>query len=79
MPLGKNPFRAGWGCLLSGQDGGHTCLPSGGVSQRILFGLLNGRGVWQSHPTTRNEALHESGKQGLIIPMYLPGCGVFKL
>ena len=30
------------------------------------------RGVWHSRPTTRNEAVGESGKQGLISPAYLP-------
>ena len=34
--------------------------------------LLTGRGVWHSRPTTRNEAVGESGKQGLISPAYLP-------
>ena len=29
------------------------------------------RGVWHSHPTTRNEAVGESGKQGLISLVYL--------
>ena len=29
------------------------------------------RGVWHSRPTTRNEAVGESGKQGLISPAYL--------
>ena len=29
------------------------------------------RGVWHSRPTTRNEAVGESGKQGLISPVYL--------
>ena len=27
------------------------------------------------HPATCNEAADESGKQGLIMPMYLTGCG----
>ena len=34
--------------------------------------FLTGRGVWHSRPTTRNEAVGESGKQGLISPAYLP-------
>ena len=29
------------------------------------------RGVWHSRPTTRNEAVGGSGKQGLISPAYL--------
>ena len=29
------------------------------------------RGVWHSHPTTRNEAAGESGKQGLISLVHL--------
>ena len=29
------------------------------------------RGVWHSRPTTRNEAVGESGKQGLISPAHL--------
>ena len=28
--------------------------------------------MWHSRPTTRNEAVGESGKQGLIRPAYLP-------
>ena len=34
--------------------------------------LLTGRGVWHFRPTTRNEAVGGSGKQGLISPAYLP-------
>ena len=33
--------------------------------------LQSGRGVWHSRPTTRNEAVGESGKQGPISPAYL--------
>ena len=29
------------------------------------------RGVWHSRPTSRNEAVGESGQQGLISPAYL--------
>ena len=36
-----------------------------------LFPLYTGRGVWHSRPTTRNEAVGGSGKQGLISPAYL--------
>ena len=37
-----------------------------------MTGNFTGRGVWHSRPTTRNEAVGESGKQGLISPAYLP-------
>ena len=37
-----------------------------------LFPLYTGRGVWHSRPTTRNEAVGGSGKQGPISPAYLP-------
>ena len=36
------------------------------------FSTNFGRGVWHSRPTTRNEAVGGSGKQGLISPAYLP-------
>ena len=29
------------------------------------------KGVWHSRPTTRSETVGESGKQGLVIPVYL--------
>ena len=38
-------------------------MPSSGASAET---------VWHSRPTTRNEAVGESGKQGLISPAYLP-------
>ena len=37
----------------------------------FLRPLQSGRGVWHSRPTTRNEAVGESGKQGPINPAYL--------
>ena len=37
MCFAQPPFRAGWGCLLSGQDGGHTYLPSGGGYSSCVF------------------------------------------
>ena len=49
-----------------------VCVPpwTKGLSPQLVP-LYTGRGVWHSRPTTRNEAVGESGKQGPINPAYL--------